>query len=128
MDVLAKVWQAQQRALMRLWRDRCTIIAWQKVKDPVSKLTDFQEVELATAEPCLLSFEKLEPAAGGDVSAKAQGVKLFLSAAVQIPAGCKIVVHRLTAPEREFIFAASGEAAVYASHQEVYLSLWKGWA
>ena len=119
---------AQRKALERMWRDRCTIIKRVKVTDPDTKLTDFSETPLLENQPCKLSFEKLTSTDGENTAAKFQNVKLFLSPDVVIPAGCKIVVQRFNDVEREFTFAHSGEAGVFTNHQEIYLTIWKGWA
>ena len=122
---------AQRKALERMWRDRCTIIKRVKDTDPDTKLTDFSETPLLENQPCKLSFEKLTSTDGENVAAKFQNVKLFLSPDVVIPAGCKIAVQRFNREGElvlEFIFSRSGEAGVFTNHQEIYLTLWKGWA
>ena len=108
---------AQRKALERMWRDRCTVIQRVKVTDPDTKLTDFSETPLLENQPCKLSFEKLTSTDGENVASKFQNVKLFLSPDVVIPAGCKIAVQRF-----------NREAGVFTNHQEIYLTLWKGWA
>lgn len=119
---------AQRKALERMWKDRCTVIQRVKVTDPDTKLTDFSETPLLENQPCKLSFEKLTSTDGENTAAKFQNVKLFLSPDVVIPAGCKIVVQRFNEVDREFTFSNSGEAGVFANHQEIYLTIWKGWA
>ena len=119
---------AQRKALERMWKDRCTVIQRVKVTDPDTKLTDFSETPLLENQPCKLSFEKLTSTDGENVAAKFQNVKLFLSPDVVIPAGCKIVVQRFNEIDREFTFSNSGEAGVFTNHQEIYLTIWKGWA
>lgn len=119
---------AQRKALERMWRDRCTVIQRVKVTDPDTKLTDFSETPLLENQPCKLSFEKLTSTDGENTAAKFQNVKLFLSPDVVIPAGCKIVVQRFNEVDREFTFSNSGEAGVFTNHQEIYLTIWKGWA
>ena len=79
----------------------------------------------------LFRSEKLTSTDGENVAAKFQNVKLFLSPDVVIPAGCKIAVQRFNREGElvlEFIFSRSGEAGVFTNHQEIYLTLWKGWA
>lgn len=119
---------AQRKALERMWKDRCTVIQRVKVTDPDTKLTDFSETPLLENQPCKLSFEKLTSTDGENTAAKFQNVKLFLSPDVVIPAGCKIVVQRFNEIDREFTFSNSGEAGVFTNHQEIYLTIWKGWA
>ncbi len=119
---------AQRKALEKMWKDRCTVIQKVKITDPDTKLTDFRETPLLEDQPCKLSFEKLTSTDGEHTAAKFQTVKLFLSPDVVVPAGCKILVRRLNGLEREFVFAHSGEAGVFTSHQEIYLDAWEGWA
>lgn len=119
---------AQRKALERLWKDRCTIYTQEKVKDPTTKLTDFEEKPLLQDQPCKLSFETLTSSSGDPVAAISQTVKLFLSPDVEIPAGCKIVVTRFNDLERQFTYSKSGEAGVFTNHQEIQLEPFKGYA
>ena len=112
---------AQRQALERLWKDRCTVYKREKVKDPVTKLTDFEEKPLLQDQPCKLSFETLTSTSGDPVAVVSQTAKLFLSPDVEIPAGCKIVVTRFNNLERKFTYSKSGEAGVFTNHQEIQL-------
>ena len=85
---------AHRKALERLWKDRCSIFVKEKVTDPTTKLTDFEEKPLLQDQPCKLSFETLTSTNGDEVATAQQVVKLFLSPDVKVPAGCKIVVTR----------------------------------
>ena len=117
-----------RKALERMWKDRCTVYVRAEVTDPDTNLTDFQETPLFEDQPCKLSFEKLTATDEAHVATVAQGVKLFLSPDVVIPAGCKIVVKRFNDLERVFEYSQSGEAAPFTNHQEITLTLWEGWA
>lgn len=119
---------AQRKALERLWKDRCTVYHKVKVKDPDTKLTDFDEKPLLQDQSCKLSFETLSSTDGDPVATLTQSVKLFISPDVEIPAGCKIVVTRFNDLERTFTYAKSGEAGVFTNHQEILLEPWKGYA
>ena len=116
---------AQRKALERLWKDRCTIYTQEKVKDPTTKLTDFEEKPLLQDQPCKLSFETLTSSTGDPVAAVSQAVKLFLSPDVVIKAGSKIIV---TQHGRTTEYSNSGVPAVYPTHQEIMLTLFNGWA
>lgn len=118
----------QRKALERLWKDRCTVFHKVKVKDPITKLTAFEEKPLLQDQPCKLSFETLHSNDGDPVATVAQSVKLFLSADVEIPAGCKIIVTRFHDPERQFIYSKSGEPGVFTNHQEIQLTPFRGYA
>lgn len=119
---------AQRKALERLWKDRCTVYKREKVKDPITKLTDFEEKPLIQDQPCKLSFETLTSTSGDPVAVVSQTVKLFLSPDVEIPAGCKIVVTRFNNLERKFTYSKSGEAGVFTNHQEIQLVPFAGYA
>lgn len=119
---------AHRKALERLWKDTCTVWARTPRTDPATNLTDFEETALLESLPCKLSFEKSAPAADGHAAGVSQGVKLFCAPEAEIPAGCRVCVRRPGQPGREFVYAKSGEAAVFSDHQEIPLELWKGWA
>jgi hypothetical protein len=115
----------QQRALQKLWTDRCTVIVRVKKKDEQSKLTDFVEETLFEEEPCKLSFESLSTTGEGNVPSLGQAAKLFMSNEKEVPAGSKIIVTR---QGKTFTFARSGEPGWFTWHQEINLELWKRWA
>ena len=117
-----------RKALERMWKDRCSVFVQAEITDLDTNLTDFQETPLFEDQPCKLSFEKQTTTDENHVATVAQGVKLFLSPDVVIPAGCKIVEKRFNDLEREFVYSQSGEAAPFTNHQEITLTLWEGWA
>ena len=119
---------AAKRALEKLWTDTCTVYQRQKVTDPETHLTDFQETAILTDQPCKLSFKTLAAAQGDPAAVVSQEVKLFLSPDVTIPAGCKIVVTRPNETERELVFTSSGLAGMYHNHQEISLVPDERWA
>ena len=119
---------AHRKALERLWKDRCSIFVKEKVTDPTTHLTDFEEKPLLQDQPCKLSFETLSSTGGDELPTVAQSVKLFLSPDVVVPAGSKIVVTRTGSLGRTFTFAKSGEAGVFTNHQEINLTLWREYA
>lgn len=119
---------AHRKALERLWKDRCSIFVKEKVTDPTTHLTDFEEKPLLQDQPCKLSFETLTSTNGDEVATAQQVVKLFLSPDVKVPAGCKIVVTRPNDMERTFTYACSGEPGVFSNHQEIMLEPFRGWA
>lgn len=116
---------AHRKALERLWKDRCSIFVKEKVTDPTTHLTDFEEKPLLQDQPCKLSFETLTSSSGDPVAAVSQTVKLFLSPDVVIKAGSKIIV---TQHGRTTEYSNSGVPAVYPTHQEIMLTLFEGWA
>jgi hypothetical protein len=103
----------------------CTIIEYQEVTDE-NKITRQEEVTVIENQPCKLSFEKLNAVVQTDTAAaSSQGTKLFISPEVVVNAGSKIVVEQNGVKTE---YSASGEPAVYPSHKEIMLELFKGWA
>ena len=117
---------AARKAQEATYEGICTVIEYQDVTDPVTKRTHEEEVPVLENQPCKLSFEKLDPSAQSETAASLlQGVKLFLAPEIRIKPGSKLVVTQHGVTEE---YAGSGEPAVYATHQEIMLKLWEGWA
>ena len=115
----------QRMALERLWRDRCKIIVREPVTDPVKKTTDFTERVLVDNQPCKLSFGSLPTAEQGNVATAGQTIKVFMAPEISVPPGSKIVITR---GDVSVDYAQSGQPAVFFSHQEISLELFRGWA
>lgn len=115
-----------KKALELLWKGTCNVIIKVGKTNPTNKRTEFEEETIYTNQPCKLSFESITSTNETDnVASISQGVKLFLSPTVSIPAGSKIVV---TQNGKTADYEKSGEPAIYTNHQEVPLELFKGWA
>lgn len=85
-----------------------------------------EEVIVESEKPCRVSFEDIYANTETDTEAKKiQKIKLFIAPELVIKPGSKIVVTR---KNRVTIYKNSGEPAVYDTHQEIMLDLWKGWA
>ena len=115
----------QKAALQTLWKDRCNVFRKVKQTDETTHLTDWTEQPLLSNLPCKLSFESLKSAEGDPVSAVEQSVKLFLSNDIEIPTGSKIEVIR---DGKSYLYKHSGKAGIFSNHQEIYLTLFDGWA
>lgn len=103
----------------------CTITEQQKYTRP-NKSTGFREVAVIENQPCRLSFTTAPSTnSNGAVSGTAQTVKLFLAPELDVKEGSKITVTQngVTTDYRR-----SGTPAVYPTHQEIILELFKGWA
>lgn len=115
-----------RRAIESTYDGLCTVIEYRKVKDDVSKISSMKEIQTIKDQPCRLSFETLRSASQTDTATSVQQItKLFLPPELKIPPGSKIVVGQCG---RSTAYKASGEAAVYYSHQEITLDLFDGWA
>lgn len=122
--------QAQRAARAALeeyhYRDKCTVIQRQGIKDAKTGLTKQVEVTVLEDVPCKLSFETVKNTESSDTAAAlSQTTKLFLAPELVISPGSKILV---THEGRQTAYKQSGEAAVYPSHQEIVVTLFKGWA
>lgn len=115
-----------RKALELLYDGVCTVTEWRKVKKENSS-TGFEEVIVYEDIPCRLSFKSVTATAPNESGAAsiAQTTTLFLSPDIAITAGSKIMV---TQNGETAEYAQSGKAARYATHQEIPLDLFKGWA
>ena len=116
------------KALARLWTDRCSVYVKAKATDPKTNLTGFSEQLRAEGVPCRLSFKSLAASGGSPAATVSQQTVLFLAPEVEVPPGCRIVVHRGGNPEKELVFARSGLPGVYPDHQEIPLEPFRGYA
>lgn len=104
----------------------CRIYGQQSVKDPVTKVTRQEEVMVQENISCRLSYSNTALTAdSGTVASVSQAIKLFLAPELVIPPGSRIEVIQQGRTEN---YGQSGKAAVYPSHQEILLELWKGYA
>lgn len=104
----------------------CTVIERQTVKDAFTKIRHQEEMAVLENQPCRLSFEKASAAAQTETAAAVtQGVKLFLPPEIMVKPGSKVIVKQNGTCG---VYKASGEPAVYQTHQEIMLELFKEWA
>ena len=103
----------------------CSVIEYKKFKNE-NKSTSFKEVLVLENEPCKLSFKNITSASETqNVSVITQSVSLILSPDVVIKSGSKIIVTQNGVTKD---YKSSGEPAVYSTHQEIILELFKGWS
>jgi len=119
-------WDRVRKAIESQYTGVCTVIEYGKVRDAVTKITRHGEMVVLDRQPCKLSFEKTAAAVQTDTAAAVgQGVKLFIAPEVAVKPGSKIIVEQ---NGRVGEYLASGEPAVYSSHQEIALELFRVWA
>lgn len=120
--VLVKARQAKES----LYDGICTITEWQKVQKE-NKSTGFQEVIVLTDQPCRLSFKTINSTQQTETGASAvtQVTKLFLAPEIKVKPGSKLTVTQNGVTTE---YKNSGEPAVYSTHQELILELFKGWS
>lgn len=118
--------RAARKAQEDTYEGLCTVIEYGTVKDGETKLSRKQEITIAENVPCKLSFEKVAAAVQTETGAAVtQGVKLFLSPEITIRPGSKICATQNGVTQE---YATSGVPAVYVTHQEIMLELFRGWA
>ena len=125
-EAIKRAQRMHRKAIEATYDGTCSIYGMQSVKDPVTKVTRQEEAIVQDGVACHLSYSSTAPAAGSDtVTGVAQTIKLFLAPELVVPPGCRIEV---TQQGRTESYAQSGKAAVYSSHQEILLEIWKEYA
>ena len=118
------VMQTAKKAIESTYTDTCDVIERHKVK--VDGVTKFREVRVVKNQPCRLSFSSITQTTQTDQGASlSQSTKLFISPDVVIKEGSKIVVAR---DGNTLDFKQSGVPAVYGTHKEIMLEVFKEWA
>jgi len=112
-------------ALGTLYTGKCDVVEYQKYLD--GAITRYKEVTVLTDQPCHLSYGSIPAAdsADGGGAALTQVTKLFLPPGVEIKPGSKLIV---TQNGQTTAYSQSGQPAVYESHTEITLQLFKRWA
>ena len=114
-------------AIKSLWRGKCTItVRNNDTTDENTGRVVVGEVDTYTDEPCRISFDTVNATQTENNAANIiQSITLFIDRAVTVPEGSKITVTQngVTAE-----YEQSGKPAVYSTHQEIPLELFKGWA
>ena len=111
-------------ALEKGYTGTFTVTEHQKVKKP-NHTTGFSDVDVLVDQPCRLSFSSSPSVSGGDIPEINQTVKLFFSPEITVKEGSKITVTQNGVTTE---YKQSGVPAVYQSHTEIILELFKGWA
>ncbi|MEY8428433.1 hypothetical protein AALA00_12090 [Lachnospiraceae bacterium 46-15] len=119
--------KAARKAVESTYSGICTIFERRDARDEKTKITrKNEEVPIIENQPCKLSFERLNAVVQTDAAAKqTQGTKLFIAPEIEVKPGSKIIVEQNGVTTEYF---ASGVPAVYLSHAEIMLKLFKGWA
>lgn len=114
-----------RKAIESTYEGVCSIVEYGDILDEKTKITSQGEIVVLEGQPCKLSFENISGANQSDTAASvSQKTKLFLSPEITVKSGSKIVVTQNGVTTE---YSASGEAAVYFSHQEIMLELFRGW-
>lgn len=104
----------------------CDVIEHKKIKNEKNKQNEYIEETTLTKQICRLSFETISNTNQTSTTNNAtQIVKLFIAPELNIKKGSKIIV---TQNNRTTEYTNSSEPAIYKTHQEIILQLFKGWA
>ena len=126
MDGIRQIREKQRKAVEMMYDGVCTVTEHCKVTNPETHLTHFEDVVVWENQPCRLSFESRESVKQSESAAgTSQSIKLFLAPEISIKAGSRI---RVTQNGVTADYTHSGVPAVYASHQEIRLELFKEYA
>jgi hypothetical protein len=122
----AKMVKKARKALESMYEGTCDIVEHKKVKKS-NGATVSEDVKLLEKEPCRLSFKTITSTNPTDTGASAlkQTTTLFINPDVKIAPGSKIIVTQNNVTTE---FKQSGEPAMYDTHQEIILDIFKGWS
>lgn len=127
MTAVEKAGQAAKKIIENNHYDGiCTVTEHKKATDKKTKITEFHDVVVLENQPCHLAFKKITIAAQSESAAKTeQTTELFISPDITIRPGSKITVTQggVTAD-----YTCSGVPAVYATHQQIMLELFREWS
>lgn len=115
-----------RKAIESLYQGTCTVTEHQKVMK-TNKSIGFNDVVVLEDQPCRLSFKNITDTDQSDNAASAviQVIVLFIAPDVSIAPGSKITVTQngVTANYQQ-----SGMPAMYDTHQEIILDLFREWS
>lgn len=124
-EAIRSAQEAHRAIIEQTYIGKCSVIERQKVKKE-NGVTGFEGVTVLEDVPCFLNYETVLAAEAADpASGINQGITLLLAPEVTIPVGSKIVVTQNGVTQE---YTRSGVSAVYVSHQEIILELFKEWA
>ena len=113
-----------RRAFEKMYTYKCTVYEYQKVMKS-DHSTGFEEIKVLENQPCKLSFKSISHSNETEnVNKVSQVIKVFLSPEIEIKPGSKLVITQNGVTNE---YKNSGQPAIYLSHQEIVLELFKGW-
>lgn len=117
---------AVRKAIESTYIGFCDVIEHIKERNSINKQNEYVDRTVLENQKCRLSFETVNNTNQSETTNNAtQIVKLFIAPEVEIKKGSKIVV---TQNGRTTEYKNSSEPAIYETHQEIVLELFKGWS
>lgn len=125
MDAIRQAQNMHRAVIEQTYVGRCTVTEHRKVKKPNGS-TGFEEAVVFEKQPCLMIYKTVSSASTPEPAAVInQGTVLLIAPEVEIKPGSKITVSQNGVT---MDYARSGIPAVFATHQEIYLESFKGYA
>ena len=126
MTAIQKARQAAKKVIESMHYDGiCSVTEREKVIDDNTKITGYQDVVVLENQPCHLVFKTVNSAAQTESAAAVeQTTELLISPDIIIRPGSKITV---TQEGVTTDYTYSGVPAVYATHQQIVLELFREW-
>lgn len=114
-----------RKAFESLYTGQCTVTEYQEFTRK-NESTGHHEVIILEGQPCRLSFSSERTTSPTETAAQlVQIIKVFLAPEIRIAAGSKLTITQNGVTTE---YKNSGEPAIYETHQEIILELFKGWA
>lgn len=114
-----------RKAIEMTYIGTCTITEYQSYKKE-NKSTGHQEVIILENQPCKLSFSSITNSSKTETAAMVvQTAKVLIAPEIQIKPGSKLTITQNGVTTE---YKNSGEPALFNTHQEIVLELFKRWA
>lgn len=114
-----------RKAIEKGYTGKCTIIEFQKIVK-ANKSIGSVEVVVLESQPCKLYTKSVSSAKTGDIgNTVEQRIKVFISPDIVFKPGSKIIVTQDGVTNE---YNNSGLPAMFPTHQEVSLEIFKEWA
>ena len=114
-----------RKAVESLYDGVCTITEYQKIRNE-NKSTGLCEVVVLENQPCRMAYKTVNSTNQTDtMGLVTQAIVVYISPDVSVKPGSKLTITQ-NGVTTEYVH--SGKSAMYSTHQEVSLELFKGWS
>lgn len=114
-----------RKEFAKLYEDKCNVYEYVKEKQ-VNGSTAHKEKLVQSDIPCRISFKTVTQLSENSQNAQqVQAIKLFIPPDIHIKAGSKLEISRNGAVTA---YKNSGVPALYATHNEISLEIFKEWS
>lgn len=111
-----------RKAIEKEYDKKAIVSTYKKSNNKTNGVTKFVETVSLTNQPCKLSFSNISQVNQTDGAAiVTQAVKMFTAPDVVIETGSKVTIDNVE-------YKNSGKPAMYPTHQEIILELFKEWS